>query len=208
MTIAPVEHIITVYRKLYNVLSGKDNVVDFMAWVIASVNADMYGEALAALTAGLATIPAGALQVNGAFDLKTLVKMAETVQYRNGGVRPIICGSATALMNVLPDSTSGYRMYVDGEGAGKVELVRNIMGYDVIKLDNAVDKSGNLVLADNKIFVVSPSQDKLLKGVVSQTLTNSNDFYENADLTQNFTERLSYAFAYASAASAGVYTIV
>ena len=192
---------------MYNVLAGKEDIGEMLMWVVASINAAMYGDALNVLTAGLATIPAGSRNVTGAFDLKTLVKMGETVQYRNGGVRPVFAGSATALMNVVPDGTSGYRMNVDGEGNGKVELMRSIMGFDVLKLDNAVGADGQLILPDNKIYVVSPSQDKLLKGVLSTKLTNSNDFYMNADITSNFTQRISYAFAYASSAYAGIYTI-
>jgi hypothetical protein len=207
VTLVPEEHIITVYRRLYNVLAGTDNIADFMTWVLASMRTSMYTEALNVLTAGLAGIPAGALNVTGAFDMKTLVKMCETVQYRNGGVRPVIAGSATALMNVLPDSTSGYRMNVPGDGDGRIELLRSILGYDVLKLDNAVDTTGNLVLPDNKIYVISPSQDKLIKGTMSVTLQNSNDYYENADLTQNFTTRLSFGFLFATSAYAGVYTI-
>lgn len=207
VTVAPEERIVTVFAKMYNVLAGKEDIGEMLMWVVASINAAMYGDALNILTAGLATIPAGALSVTGAFDIKTLVKMGETVQYRNGGVRPVFAGSATALMNVVPDSTSGYRLNVDGEGDGKVELMRSIMGFDVLKLDNAVGADGQLVLPDNKIYVVSPSQDKLLKGVLSTKLTNSNDFYMNADITSNFTQRISYAFAYASSAYAGVYTI-
>lgn len=207
VTLVPEEHIITVYRRLYNVLAETDNIVDFMVWVITSLRADMYGEALNALTTGLATIPAGALNVTGAFDMKTLIKMCETVQYRNGGVRPVIAGSATALMNVLPDSTSGYRMTTPADGTGEINIIRSVYGYDVLILGNAVNAAGSLVLPENKIFVISPSQDKLIKGVWTTTLQNSNDFYENADLTQNYTTRMNYAFMYASAAAAGVYTI-
>lgn len=43
--------------------------------------------------------------------------------------------------------------------------------------------------------------------VMSNTLTNSNQFYENADLTQNFTMRKDWGFEGLSAAFAGVYTI-
>lgn len=193
---------------MYNVLSGRVNVADFMQWVLVSYQTDMYAEALNVLNAGLATIPNGAMNVQGAFDMRTLVKMCETVQFKNGGVKPIICGSATALMNVLPDSTSGYRMNVDGEGSGKIELLREIMGYTVMKLDNAVTKAGDaLILPDNKLFVISPSQDKLVKGVMTTSITNSNQFFDNADLTSNYTQRSEYAFAYASAAFAGTYTI-
>lgn len=207
VTLTPEEHIITIFEKMYNVLAGRVNIADFMTWVLASWQTDMYSEALVALNTGLATIPNGALNVNGAFDMRTLVKMCETVQYRNGGVKPIIAGSATALMNVLPDSTSGYRMNVDGEGSGSIELLRNIMGYTVMKLDNAVTKAGELILPDNKIYVISPSQDKLVKGVMTSTISNSNQFMDNADLTSNFTMRGEYSFMYISSAYAGVYTI-
>lgn len=207
VTVAPQERIVTVYRKFYNVLAGKDNIADFMGWVILSIRTAMYDDALVALNTGLTTIPAGALNVAGAFDLKTLIKMCETVQYENGGVRPVIAGSATALMNVIPDSTSGYRLNVDGEGDGRINLMKMVMGYDVLKLDNAVTADGSLILPDNKIYVISPSQDKLIKGVLTTSLSNQNEYYDNADLTSNYTTRQEWAFIYASSAKAGVYTI-
>ena len=42
---------------------------------------------------------------------------------------------------------------------------------------------------------------------MSNALTNSNQFYDNADLTQNFTTRKNWEFVFASAAKAGIYTI-
>ena len=110
-------------------------------------------------------------------------------------------------MNVIPDSTSGYRLNVDGEGNGRIELLKSIMGYTVMKLDNAVSPVGKLILPDNKIFVVSPSQDKLVKGVMTAGFQNGNQFFENADLTSNQTYRRAFNFIYASAAHAGVYNI-
>ena len=74
-------------------------------------------------------------------------------------------------------------------------------------MDNAAAQGGGLVLPDDKIFVVSPAQDKLVKGVVSNALTNSNQFYDNADLTSDYTTRKMWEFVYASASKAGVYTI-
>lgn len=43
--------------------------------------------------------------------------------------------------------------------------------------------------------------------VVSNTLTNSNQFYDNADITQNFTMRKDWDFVFASAAFGGKYKI-
>ena len=204
--VAPIEHIVTVYTDMYRVLAGKEDIADFVARVVLAIEQAMYGDALNALITGLSNLPVGSYNYTGAFDMKTLVKMAETVQVYNAGVRPIIAGSATALMNVLPDSTLGYRGNYDANG-GSIELIKNVYGYDVIKMDNAAAQGGGLVLPDNKIFVVSPAQDKLVKGVVSNALTNSNQFYDNADLTSDYTTRKMWEFVYASAAKAGVYTV-
>ena len=204
--VAPVEHIVTVYTDMYRVLAGKEDIADFVARVVLAIEQAMYSDALNALMTGLTHLPVGTYNYTGAFDMKTLVKMAETVQVYNAGVRPIIAGSATALMHVLPDSTLGYRGNYDANG-GSIELIKNVYGYDVIKMDNAAAQGGGLVLPDDKIFVVSPAQDKLVKGVVSNALTNSNQFYDNADLTSDYTTRKMWEFVYASAAKAGVYTI-
>lgn len=204
--VAPVEHIVTVYTDMYRVLAGKEDIADFVARVVLAIEQAMYGDALSALATGLNNLPVGSYNYSGAFDMKTLVKMAETVQVYNAGVRPVIAGSATALMNVLPDSTLGYRGNYDANG-GSIELIKNVYGYDVIKMDNAAAQVGGLVLPDDKIFVVSPAQDKLVKGVVSNALTNSNQFYDNADLTSDYTIRKMWEFTYASASKAGVYTV-
>ena len=42
---------------------------------------------------------------------------------------------------------------------------------------------------------------------MSNTLTNSNQFYENADITQNFTMRKDWNFEFISAAFGGIYNI-
>ena len=204
--VAPVEHIVTVYTDMYRVLAGKEDIADFVARVVLAIEQAMYGDALNALMTGLTNLPSGTYNYSGAFDMKTLVKMAETVQVYNAGVRPIIAGSATALMHVLPDSTLGYRGNYDANG-GSIELIKNVYGYDVIKMDNAAAQGGGLVLPDDKIFVVSPAQDKLVKAVVSNALTNSNQFYDNADLTSDYTIRKMWEFTYASASKAGVYTV-
>ena len=204
--VAPVEHIVTVYTDMYRVLAGKEDIADFVARVVLAIEQAMYGDALNALMTGLNNLPTGTYNISGAFDMKTLVKMAETVQVYNAGVRPVIAGSATALMRVLPDSTLGYRGNYDANG-GSIELIKNVYGYDVIKMNNAAAQGGGLVLPDDKIFVVSPAQDKLVKGVVSNALTNSNQFYDNADLTSDYTTRKMWEFTYASASKAGVYTV-
>lgn len=207
IVVSPVEHIITVYSDLYRVLAGKENIADFMQFVLISVESEMYKDALGALRTGLAAIPvAGGLNVNGAFDLKKLVQMAEKVQALNGGVTPYIIGSASALLNVVPDGALGYRLNVNGEG-GRIELLKGVLDFPIMRLNNAVDAAGNLVLANDEIYVVSPSVDKLVKGVMATAMTNTNQHFDNADITSNFTYRKEWDFVYASAATAGRYVV-
>lgn len=206
IVVSPVEHIITIYSDLYRVLAGKENIADFMALLLVSVESEMYKDAVGALNTGLSAIPTGALNIEGAMDLTALVEMAELVQAKNGGVKPYIIGSAAALMKVLPDSALGYRLNVDG-AKGSIDVLQNVIDFPVMRLNNAVDASGKLVLPSNKVYVVSPSVDKLVKGVMTTAMTNTNQHFDNADLTSNFTYRKAWDFVMASAATAGVYTI-
>lgn len=206
VVISPVEHIVTVYVDMYRVMAGKEDIVDFVRRVVLAIEQSMYADILDALTTGLAAIPQGTYNVTGAFDMGKLVKMAETVEVYNAGSRPMIVGSATALMKVLPDSTLGYRGNFDANG-GSIELIKNVYGYDVMRLKNAASKAGGLVLPDDTVFVVSPAVDKLVKVVVSNALTNSNQFYDAADISQNYTARKSWEAVFATAAKEGVYKI-
>lgn len=206
ITVAPKGHIVTIYTDLFRVLADKENIADFIGWLLTSVESEMYKDAVGALNTGLEAIPAGDLNVTGAIDLGKLVEMCELVEARNGGAPATIVGSATALMKVLPDSTLGYRVNVGSEG-GRIELLKDIVGYDVMRLRNAVDATGKLVLGSNKIYVVSASADKLIKGVMSSSMTNTNQPFDNADITSNFTYRKEWDFVYASAAKAGIYNI-
>lgn len=204
--LTPVEHIVTIYENLYNVLAGRTDVADFIGWVVLSVETEMYKDALGVFTTGI-TAQSAPWSKTGAFSLAELLKLCELVQAKNNGIKPIIAGSATALMNVLPDSTAGYRVNLDGKDAG-IELIKGVFGYSVLRLDNAIDANDALVLPTDKIFVIAPAADKLVKGVMTSSMTNGNDAFMNADITKDFTYRKEWAFTYLASAKGAVYTIV
>lgn len=205
--ITPEEHLVTIYADMYMVYAGKMDIGEFIRLVVLAIQQDMYGEALDALITGLTAVTAGTdYTYTGAFDMARVVTMAERVQVFNAGVRPVIAGSSVALMNVLPDAALGYRGEYNANG-GVIDLVKNVMGFDVLRLEQAAARNGGLLLPNDKLFIVSPNQDKLVKGAVSTALSNSNQFYENADITQNFSYRQNYSFKYASGAKAAIYTI-
>lgn len=210
LVIVPKEHIVTVFTDMYRVLAGKEDLANFVRLVVISIETEMTRDAMNALNVGMAagTYPA-ALSYTGAFDPVKLVQISETVQAYNFGSAPIIMGVSTALMKVLPDSTLGFREFVNGD-AGSVMYLRDFYGYQLIQLPQV--SNGNytdfgLAMDPNTLYIVSPAMDKLVKGVVSNTLTNSNQFYDNADITQNFTMRKDWDFQFASAAFGGMYKI-
>lgn len=205
--IAPVEHYVTIYTNLLSVLAGKESIGEFMYNLVLAIEQDMYSEAVDAMVTGIEAATTGTdLNESGAFNLKTLLQLCELVQVKNNGIRPIVAGTATALLNVIPNSADGYRLNVDGNG-GSVSLIRNIIDYDIVRMTQALSKNGQLSLPDNKLFIISPAQDKLIKGAVAGTLSNGNEAFNNADLTEDFTYRKDYDFVYATAAAAAVYEI-
>ena len=208
VVVTPVEHIVTVYADMYRVLAGKEDIAEFVRTVIVSIEIEMNKDAVAALNAGLsaATYP-DQFQETGAFDAKKMIALAQRVQAYNMMAKPMIIGTAAALSNVLPDSTLGFRGNYDANG-GSVRVMKDFYGFDLMEIPQMpTGVNYGLALNDNALYVVSPAMDKLVKGVMSNTLTNSNQFYDNADLTQNFTMRKDWNFEFVSAAFGGIYNI-
>lgn len=209
IVLSPIEHIITTYVDMARVLAGKDDLAEAVRAIVISIEIDMNKEIMSALTTGLgaATYPTQFIK-SGAFDGKELVKLAQRVQAYNMMAKPVIMGTAAALMNVLPDSALGGRIVIDGREP-VVSYVKDFYGFPMYELPQAPTGSADfgLALDDTKLYVISAAVNKPVAGVMSTALTNSNDFYENADISQNFTMRKGYSFEFVGASYAGVYTI-
>lgn len=209
IVLSPIEHIITTYVDMARVLASKDDLAEAVRAIVVSIEIDMNKEIMSALTTGLgaATYPTQFIK-SGAFDGKELVKLAQRVQAYNMMAKPVIMGTAAALMNVLPDSALGGRIVIDGREP-VVSYVKDFYGFPVYELPQAPTGSADfgLALDDTKLYVISAAVNKPVAGVMSTALTNSNDFYENADISTNFTMRKGYDFQFVGASYAGVYTI-
>ena len=98
-------------------------------------------------------------------------------------------------------------MVIDGKD-GVVSYVSDFYGFDTFELPQSpTGVNYGLGMSDTTLYVVSPAVSKTICGAMTTTLTNSNDFYDNADISQNFTMRKGYDFEFIGAAFAGVYTI-
>lgn len=208
--VTPEERIVTVFTDMLRVLMGKEDIAEFVRLVVISIETAMGKDAAQALSDGISAVGyPSALQVSGAFNAQDLIELGELVQAYNYGVKPVILGTAAALSRVVPDSSLGFRGNFDANG-GSVQLIKDFYGFNLMVLPQyaaGATPNDGVALPSNKLFVVSPALDKLVKGVVANSLTNSNGFYENADLTQNFTMRKAWEFKFLSGAWGGVYTI-
>ena len=207
--VAPVEHIITCYADMYSVLAGKEDIADFIRLAVLSVKKEMIADGIKALNTGLsvaANYPTQFIE-EGAFNTQTAIQLAQRVQAYNYGAKPVIMGTAAALSRVLPDYSAGFRMNVDGQN-GVATFVKNFYGFDLYEIEQIPSgKNYGMLLDDNVLYFVSPSVDKIIKGVATTTLTNGNQFYDNADLTENWTMRKDWSMEFISAGFAGKYTI-
>ena len=207
--VTPEEHIVTTDVDMFRVLSDKEDIAEFVRLAVLSIIREMNADAIKALNAGLTagTYPSAFIET-GAFKQDTLLELAQRLQAYNQGMKPVIMGTQAALAKILPDSVAGYRMNVDGE-KGSVNVLANFFSYPLYELTQipSGDADFGVELDNNTLYLVSPGADKVVKGAVTTTLTNSNQFYENADLTQNLTLRKDWKFAFVSAAYAGKYTI-
>ncbi|MBQ0141303.1 MAG: hypothetical protein KBT06_00635 [Prevotellaceae bacterium] len=175
-----------------------------------SVETEVGKDAALTLQAGVtsASYPTS-LQVTGAFNSKKLIELCQRVQAYNYGMKPIVLGTAVALSNIVPESSLGYRGNFDA-ASGVVHVMKDFYGYTLVELPQyaaGMTPDDGLALKDNVLYVISPMGDKLVKGVMSMELTNTNDYFDNADITKNFTMRKLWNFAWVSAAWGATYTI-
>lgn len=206
-TVLPINHNITVYSSLYKVLCGKESHAEFVRKAIISMDTEMTRDAYGAFHAGLNAVDRPSQLVVTGYTRDSLLELCQIVTAYNYGDKAVIVGTTRALANVLPDVSQGYRIVTPSDRPS-IQLIRDFYEYDILVLPQVAtgDYSDyGLVLDDNQIYVVSPSTDKLIKGVVEGvTLSNTNDYYDNANLTSNTTINKAWAFEYISNAVAGV----
>lgn len=206
-TLMPVNHNITVYASLYKVLARKENLAEFVRTAIRSMETAFSLDAYNALNAGLtaATYPTALVKIGYTQD--TLLGLCQTVTAYNQGDKAVIVGTSLALSKIIPNAANGYRIVTDSN-AQSIQLIKNFFDYDILVLPQVATgdyTNYSLALDDKKIYVVSPSTDKLVKMVLEGVqLSNGNDYYDNANLTSNTTINKGWACEFVSNATSGL----
>jgi hypothetical protein len=201
---------ITVQVAMYKVLAGKENLAEFAMKAAKSLEAQMTIDAFNAFNTAMGNLDnAGddALRVAG-YSQSTLVELAQKVTAWNGGNKAVILGTQLALQNVLPNDAN-YRYDLDSQYV-KIGYVPTAFNYDLMVMPQVADYKTpfKLALDDKKIYVLSPSSQKILKLCLEgATLSNTNGTFDNANLTQNTTMRKSYGTAVCTNSIAAVITL-
>lgn len=219
-TIAPRGHMISTYTKYFNVVNGKEPVCDYTFQVAQSFNNAMTDDAWDCLANHLAN---DSLRFTGTATASDIVHMCEYIERLNGGMKPIIMGTAGALMK-LPgrsDIPSGFTGNYDA-ASGKFGFVSDFFGYQTYKIPhflNDVTRTGNPMNAsfsnsaaleskmgggltiggtsktgDEYLVIMSTGLQKPVQGALGQGFNNSNDYFQNADLTDGMTFRKDWDY--------------
>lgn len=160
-------HKISLVVDMYAVLSGRQSLAETARRAAIAILADMNGEAYKAVKDGITNVAIPQeLRATGAFNMETLIGLAQRVEAYNFGMKPIFLTTALGAMKILPNSTDGYRLNTDAKNP-EIGLVRTVLGYDVMIMPQIATpdyKNFSLALDDNLIMVLSPAADKLVKG--------------------------------------------
>lgn len=204
-TLVAQNHMITVQAELYRVLCGQESLAEFASKAIMSIEREFANDMYSHFEAALKDVNMPTeLKVTG-YTQDDLLAIAQRVSAYNNS-KAIIMGTPRALSKILPNGADAYRIVTYSDNM-KLSLMKDFFGYQVIEMEQVAtgdyDHFG-LALDDNMIYVVSPGSDKLIKAVIEGSDVNyTNDFYEHANLTSNFTINKRWDAMFASNAIAG-----
>jgi len=210
VTILPILREVTVQVSLYKVLAGKESLAEFVSKVIRSLETEMTREAYITFNTAMTALSASGdtkLKYAG-YAQSDLISLAQKVSAYNGGNRAVVVGTPVALLSVLPDDAN-YRYELSSDYV-RMGYVSTMAGYDILAIPQVADwvNPFTLLLDDTRLYVVSPSSDKLVKMVIEGgTMANTTGAFDNANLTQNATLYKSFGSGIATSSVAGLVTL-
>lgn len=180
---------LTVGVSLYRVLAGLDSLAFLVAKATQSIESQITVDAYTAFATAMGAIDNTAntgLRVAG-YTQAQFVRLSQTVRAWNGGANPIAIGTQAALSNILP-SDGNYRYDLDNSEFVRMGYIRNFQQTDILMLPQVADWTTPfaLRLADNRVWIISPSVNKIVKVVLGgATIAYTDEVYRNANLEQN-----------------------
>ena len=187
--------IIGVFTYVEQLLSAREDMAKFVNALNEAVAKKIQAMILTAFEAGLTNLPT-AYHVSGVYNEGNILTMLEKLQAVNGGEKPRLIGSQTALRKLqgIENLATAGRLSEKMKDQANEGLVLPVWNsYECVVLDNAIKEGtiDELVLDTNKIYAVC-GDEKIVKVVFegeSQVKENSDDNFYNADETIDYTLR-------------------
>lgn len=196
--LTPVNKAVKIYEELILILSGRIDWVEFVNRVAKSFEREFYAS-VAKQFNNLSTARF-MVSASGSPTEAGLLELIEKVEAATGKTAYVL-GTRTALRNFAM-AQSGEKVkddYYDMGYAGKFN------GTDCIRLRNYLDASGNFVLSDTRVYVVT-GEDKIIKHYIEgEPIVIARDAADNADLTQEYTVIRREGIAVVVSDTMGVY---
>lgn len=206
VTVVPEPREMTVFVSLMKVLAGKESLAEFVTKMTRSFETTLAYDVYEAFSTAMDAVDSSAdgLLVAG-YTQAEFVRLSQTVAAWNGGAKPIAIGTQAALANILP-ANANYRYELESDYV-RMGYIRNFQGTDIMVLPQIADWTTPfaLKLSDSRIWLVSPSSQKIVKVVLEgSVLSYTSDVYANANLVQTSTMIKSWGTAIATNAVAAV----
>lgn len=210
ITILPEPRQLTVFVSLMKVLAGKESLAPLVSKMVRSfetqLSYDIYEAFKVAMDAVDNTASTG-LRTAG-WSQSEFLRLSQIVGSWNGGVRPVAIGTVSALGNILP-TNANYRYELDSPYV-RLGYIQNFLGVDLMAIPQVADWETpfGLKLDNDRIWIISPSSDKIVKVVLEgSTLAHTDDIWRNANLVQTSTMYKSWGTGIATNAIAALITI-
>jgi hypothetical protein len=190
VTVTPIMRELTVEVSLYKVLSGKESLGDFVAKAVRSLESEMTRDAYTTFNTAMGNLSSsGDTQLLYAgYDQANLISLAQKVSAWNGGNKAVIVGTPVALLSVLPNDAN-YRYTLESDYV-RIGYINSMAQYDIMAIPQVADwvTPFKLLLDDTRLYVVSPSAQKILKLVLEGSmLSNADQPFDKSNLVQDAT---------------------
>ena len=203
----PVNHMVSVQTNLYRALCGLDSIAKFTMKAILSIEAAVQKDAYDAMDAAMNALPSTAnanfkiTAAGGVVSKQDALELVDRVQAFNGGSPAIFAGTRVALSHLFPSSDSGFRY-----DNASIDYFRNVWGVDTMELRQIANYKSkyNLSLTNDRIYVISPSSDKLIKLCYEGgTITNPTSGLSTGNKSETVSLEKSWAVGVATGSVAG-----
>lgn len=205
LTLAPINHNITVEVNMPDVWAGRVSLAANLMKAVRSIESEIRYEAFDSFYNVMegVNVPT-ALQAQN-YTEDSLIDIAEKVTVYNQGRKAVIAGTPVALKSVLPSDVATRILLSDDYVT--LGHLKTFNGYDVLPIEQVADYSSNnygVKLPNDRIYIVSPASDKIVKCAVGYTYQHTDGIFDNANLAQNGTINKAWQTGVVTNSIAGV----